>query len=176
MKRGLKFLATVALIGFVCTVSADNSTGKLLTGRAAMNDWTQDAPGVRHKITTADLPAPNESQSASNGPNVVKQPDGTQLHVPAGFKIEQIASGLRDPRFLLTAPNGDLFVTESRANQIKVLRDTSGDAKPEMTEIFAESGSTIPSASPFIRPVPTRNFSTSQTPPASFVSRIATAT
>ena len=88
-------------------------------------------PGVRRKITVADLPPPNESRSASNGPNIVQRPAGASLHVPAGFKIEEYASGLRDPRFLLTAPNGDIFVTESRADQIKVMRDTDGDGKPE---------------------------------------------
>ena len=30
----------------------------LLTGQAAFTDWNQQHPGVRHKITTADLPAP----------------------------------------------------------------------------------------------------------------------
>ncbi len=35
-------------------------------------------------------------------------------------------------------PNGDLFVVESRPNQIKVLRDTNGDGKPDLTETFAE--------------------------------------
>jgi hypothetical protein len=29
---------------------------------------------------------------------------------------------LRDPRFLLTAPNGDVFISENRADQIKVMR------------------------------------------------------
>jgi glucose/arabinose dehydrogenase len=48
------------------------------------------------------------------------------------------AGAFRDPRFLLTAPNGDIFVTESRANQIKVLRDTKRSGKPDVTEIFAE--------------------------------------
>jgi hypothetical protein len=58
-----------------------------------------------------------------NLPRVVGRPAGAQLNVPPGFKVDMYASGFRDPRFLLTAPKGDLFVTESRANQIKVLRD-----------------------------------------------------
>jgi glucose/arabinose dehydrogenase len=33
-----------------------------------------------------------------------------QLHVPDGFRVEKYAAGLRDPRVLLTAPNGDIFV------------------------------------------------------------------
>ena len=102
---------------------------KLLTGKAAMSDWTSDSPGVRRKITVAGLPPPNEKQSTSNGPDIVRQPEGAQWHVPAGFKIEPHASGFRDPRFLLTAPNGDIFLTESRADQIKVLRDTNGGGK-----------------------------------------------
>jgi hypothetical protein len=48
------------------------------------------------------------------------------------------ATGFRDPRFLLSAPNGDIFVVESRGNQINVLRDTNGDGKPDVIEIFAE--------------------------------------
>ncbi|PYJ23761.1 MAG: sorbosone dehydrogenase, partial [Verrucomicrobia bacterium] len=48
------------------------------------------------------------------------------------------ASGFRDPRFLLNAPNGDIFVSESRANRIKVLRDTKSNGKPDVVQIFAE--------------------------------------
>ena len=34
-------------------------------------------------------------------------------------------------------PNGDLFVAESRANRLRVLRDADGDGKPEVNEVFA---------------------------------------
>lgn len=105
-----------------------------------MGDWTGDAPGVRRQITVADLPPPNDTRSANNGPSEVPRPVGAQLHVPAGFQIEEYAAGFRDPRFLLTAPNGDLFVVESRANQIRVCRDTNGDGKPEQNELFTEGG------------------------------------
>ena len=111
---------------------------KLLSGKAAMGGWTSDAPGVRRKITVQDLPAPSSNVLAINPPHVVGRPADAQLQVPAGFKIELYASGFRDPRFLLTAPNGDIFVTESRRNQIKVLRDTKGSGKPDLTEIFTE--------------------------------------
>jgi glucose/arabinose dehydrogenase len=112
--------------------------GTLLTGKAAMGDWESDSPGVRRKITVADLPPPGSNVLAINMPRVVRRSAATQPKVPTGFKIELYASGFRDPRFLLTAPNGDTFVVESRANQIKVLRDTNGDGKPDLTEIFAE--------------------------------------
>src|SRR6266513_6294266 len=103
-----------------------------------MVDWTSDAAGVRRKIIVQDLPAPSSNALAINLPRVIDRPAGAQLQVPPGFKVDLYASGFRDPRFLLTAPNGDIFVTDSRANQIKVLRDTKSSGKPEITEIFAE--------------------------------------
>ena len=109
----------------------------LLTGKAAMGDWTSDAPGVTRKITVQDLPPPGSNALAINRARVVDRPADAQPKVPPGFKIELYATGFRDPRFLLSAPNGDIFVVESRANQIKVLRDTNGDGKPDVTEIFA---------------------------------------
>jgi glucose/arabinose dehydrogenase len=113
-------------------------SGMLLTGKAAMGDWKSDAPGVRRKITAEDLPPPSSNILSINRARIVNRPAGTLLRVPPGFKIELYAEGLRDPRFLVTAPNGDIFVVESRANQIKVLRDTNGDGKPDATETFAE--------------------------------------
>src|SRR5438093_12179382 len=113
-------------------------SGMLLSGKAAFGDWKSDAPGVRRKITVQDLPPPTSNILAINRARVVNRPAGVPLRVPPGFKIELYAEGFRDPRFLLTAPNGDIFVVESRANQIKVLRDTNGDGKPDATETFAE--------------------------------------
>src|SRR5438046_9879565 len=116
-------------------VAAENT---LLTGKAAMGDWKSDAPGVRRKITVNDLPPPSSNILAINRAHVVDRPAGTQLRVPPGFTIELYANGFRDPRFLLTAPNGDILVVESRGNQIKVVRDTTGDGKPDFPEAFPE--------------------------------------
>jgi glucose/arabinose dehydrogenase len=115
-------------------------------------DWHQDAPGVRHKITLADLPPPYATKSASNSPREVSRPAGAEPRVLPGFKIEQYASGFSYPRYLLTAPNGDLFVTESNENSVKVLRDTNGDGKPDVTETFANSGMNKPFGIAFYPP------------------------
>src|SRR6266487_2795651 len=130
------FIAATFSLGV--SIGAAAESGTLLTGKAAMGDWTTDAPGVRRKITVADLPAPSSNILAINLPRVIGRPANAQLQVPPGFKIDLYAGGFRDPRFLLTAPNGDIFVTESRANQIKVLRDPKNSGRPEITEIFAE--------------------------------------
>src|SRR5436305_10118938 len=134
------FLCAAVAAGFVVAVIITTAEEKaaVLTGKAAMGDWTSDAPGVTRKITVQDLPPPGSNALAINSPHVVNRPPGAQPKVPPGFKVELYAAGFRDPRFLLSAPNGDIFVVESRANQIKVLRDTNGDGKPDLTQTFAE--------------------------------------
>lgn len=131
-------------------VPAKGST--LLTGKAAMGDSTKDAPGLRRKITVQDLPPPSSNALAINLPRVARRPADAQLQVPASFKIDLYADGFRDPRFLLTAPNGDIFVVESRANKIKVLRDTKGNGKPDVVETFAERGLNKPFGIAFYSP------------------------
>src|SRR5213075_3592992 len=120
-----------AVFSFEAEVDAVAESGTVLTGKAAMGDWTSDAPGVRRKITVQDLPPPGSNAFAINRARVVERPADAQPKVPPGFKIELYATGFRDPRFLLTAPDGDIFVVESRANQIKMLRDSNADGKPD---------------------------------------------
>ncbi|MEO8439734.1 MAG: sorbosone dehydrogenase family protein [Spartobacteria bacterium] len=148
------FLVLAVSSAAICAFAAGESGHKLLTGQAAMGDWKEDAPGVRRKITVADLPPPNATRSASNGPKIVARPLGAELHVPAGFKVELYAEGFRDPRVLRTAPNGDIFVSESRANQIKVVRDKDGDGAPDLTEVFTETGLNKPFGLAFYPPGP----------------------
>jgi len=58
--------------------------------------------------------------------------------VPDGFRVETFAFGLTNPRMIRTAPNGDLFVVESDASRVRLLRDADADGKPELVQIFAE--------------------------------------
>jgi glucose/arabinose dehydrogenase len=145
-------ICIVLALGDSALTAAAAQTGTLLTGKAAMGDWTSDAPGVGRKITVQDLPPPSSNVLAINRARVVDRPANAQPQVPPGFKIGLYASGFRDPRFLLTAPNGDVFVAESRANQIKVLRDAKGNGKPDVTEVFAERGLNKPFGIAFYPP------------------------
>jgi glucose/arabinose dehydrogenase len=108
-----------------------------LTGKKALGDWTTDAPGVRRKITTAELAAPYETKSADNGARMVKRPEGAWPQAPRGFKVTEFTKGLQNPRKIVTAPNGDIFIAESQPGRIKVLRDSDRDGKPETIENFA---------------------------------------
>ena len=117
---------------------APNAPSATRTGRDALGDWTTDAPGVRRKLTVDDLPRPNETPSAKNLPKVVKRPEGAWPKAPEGFKVTEFATGLTNPRVIMTAPNGDIFLAESQAGRVKVLRDADGDGKPELVQVFAE--------------------------------------
>ena len=57
--------------------------------------------------------------------------------VPPGFRVALFAADLRGPRAMTGAPNGDVFVAETRAGRIRVLRAADGAAKPSETEVFA---------------------------------------
>jgi glucose/arabinose dehydrogenase len=111
--------------------------GDLLKGRDAFGDWTTDAPGVRRLITIADLPAPNDTPSSTNMPRLVPQPEGAWPKVPEGFTADLLAKGLDNPRKVITAPNGDLFIAESQPGRIKVLR-LGADGKVTTNQVFAE--------------------------------------
>ena len=101
--------------------------------------WRNDAPGQRHSIDLAALPAPFSTVSAGNGPEVVAPPENAALSVPPGFTVRLFASGLSGPRLLRVAPNHDIFIAETRANRIRVMRADDGASAPSRDEIFADS-------------------------------------
>jgi len=147
-----------ALISTFLAVTAGKNShaeerGPLLTGAAAFTDWRADAPGVRRKITPDDLPPPYATRPASNGPRVVRRPAHAQPKVPPGFQVDLFASRLDEPRTLVTAPNGDIFVAESAAGGIRVFRAADGDARPRESSVFA-SGLDQPFGIAFYPPGP----------------------
>ena len=101
-------------------------------------DWQNDAPGVRHQIRLDDLPLPYATASAGNAPQTVVQPAGASLSVPQGFQVKLFASGLSGPRLLRTAPNGDIFIAETREGRIRVLRAADGADAPSENTVFAD--------------------------------------
>ncbi len=64
------------------------------------------------------LPAPYATPAAANAPKVVPQPAGRTLEVPAGFKVEEFASGFEKPRYMLELPGGTVLVTDSVAKGV----------------------------------------------------------
>jgi glucose/arabinose dehydrogenase len=138
------------------TAPAPEVAGAKLSGmppKAPFTDFRFEKPGTIRKITVKDLPAPYATDSAQNGAEVVARPQNAWPVAPEGFKVELFASGLDNPRWLRTAPNGDIFLAESEPGRIRVFRGMTSDGKPEQTAIFA-SGLKRPYGIAFYPPGP----------------------
>jgi glucose/arabinose dehydrogenase len=129
--------AGLADSGFISFGHAQGASAPALDGMAAFGSWRDDAPGKRRHITADALPAPYASPSAGNTVRVVRPPADATLKVPPGFEIKEFASGLAGPRLLRAAPNGDIFVAETRAGRIRVLRPGENGAAASQNEVFA---------------------------------------
>ena len=152
-------LVLQALLAIASTFSASAQAQQDITGPAAYADWSQQKPGVMRKITSADLPAPFTTESVDNGPNLINRPSNAWPIAPPGFKVQLYAGGdaatpmqrsddIRKtygpnsgtfvmPRVIHTAPNGDLFLADSQAGSIFVLRGVTADGKAETVSEFA---------------------------------------
>ncbi len=155
-------IARLTLIALLAVAGASPSvlnaqTATTLTGQAAFTDWNQQKPGVRHKITVSDLPAPDPDESVNNTPHVVPRPANAWPIAPPGFKVTLYAGGdaapmqradnkehmalsggtFTMPRLIVTAPNGDLFLADSGAGTLFVLRGSGADGKAAQIEKFA---------------------------------------
>ena len=129
----MKTFATVIL----ALLSAPALAQPVRQGATAYGDWHGDSPGVARHISVLDLPAPSATSSASRGPRVVSRPAGAMPAVPPGFTAQIWATGLDMPRVLRTAPNGDVFLAESGAGNIRVWRPTTGASHPGGSTVFA---------------------------------------
>ena len=150
-------LAAVSLAIVALATAPSLAQQPLLTGQAAFTDWNQQHPGVRHKITVGDLPQPKPDEAVNNTPHVIPRPADAWPVAPAGFKVTLYAGGdakpmqradnvehmtlsggtFTEPRLIRTAPNGDLFLADSGAGIIFVLRGVGPDSKATHIEKFA---------------------------------------
>ena len=85
-----------------------------------------------------DLPEPFATESARNRARIVDRPSGAMPQVPDGFEVEVYAADFQNPRKMVLAPNGDLFVAQRRAGSIVIMRDTDDDGRHDTRSIFAE--------------------------------------
>jgi len=106
-------------------------------GQAAFTDYRHEHPGAARKITVADLPKPYATEAVDNGPRLVSRPADAWPQAPAGFSVSAYATGLAKPRLVRAAPNGDLFVVESEAGRIRVLRGTDAHGGVQRIETYA---------------------------------------
>jgi glucose/arabinose dehydrogenase len=84
------------------------------------------------------LPAPFATNSAGNGPDKVKPPAGFLPTVPPGFRLNVFAANFKRPRWLTVAPNGDIFLADTGAGEIVVLRDAQHTGGAQEREVFVD--------------------------------------
>jgi glucose/arabinose dehydrogenase len=153
----MRFAASFALIASAALLPTAVVAQQTITGQAAFADWNQQQPGVRRKITLADLPQPKPEEAVNNTPHVIPRPADAWPVAPAGFKVTLYAGGdsapmqradnkekmarstgtFTMPRLIKTAPNGDLFLADSGAGAIFILRGVGAHGKAAQIEQFA---------------------------------------
>src|ERR1035437_1454541 len=115
--------SALALIGGVSASLAIDYRG----GRSAYGDWHSDTPGLLRKVGPEDVVGPLETPAGANRSKVVPKPADAELKTMPGFKVEPFATGLTGARVLRIAPNGDIFLSQSRPDgKITVIRTAKG--------------------------------------------------
>ena len=153
----MKIPTLAAFAAAVTLFPANVPTDNLITGQSAFADWSQQEPGDHRKITIADLPEPKPWEAVDNTAHVIERPANAWPLAPAGFKVTLYAGGdappmqradnkqhmaigtgtFTMPRLIRTAPNADLFLADSGAGTIFVLRGVGSGGKAAQIEKFA---------------------------------------
>lgn len=100
---------------------------------AAPAAFAADQPGEIHRVNASDLPKPFATPAVENSSQKMVRPGGALPHVPKGFAVSVLVSGLKDARWLATAPNGDIFVSQPDEGRISIIHDGKAST-------FASSG------------------------------------
>ena len=131
------FITTLFLFATSPTISAQTPIPTPFVAPPLPEIVNFDRPNVI-SVDPAKLPPPFHTESARRSSKVIPQPANAKLVVPKGFKIKVFAEGdFRYPRWMALAPNGDVFVADSRANSVIVLRDTNKDGKADQRFVFS---------------------------------------
>lgn len=100
------FIGRVSLLFTFCLAALAGCS----ENKANYNDADTVVDSAKQKV---ELTAPYASKSVRNYCKVIGWPEGKTPTAPAGFKVTLFAGGLDNPRNILIAPNGDVFVSEA---------------------------------------------------------------
>lgn len=93
------------------------------------------------KNAAVNLPAPYATPSAKNGPKVVQRPAHTEFRVPAGFHVTEYASGFERPRFMLSGPSDEVFLSDFvEHGAVYVLTDSGKKRKVLVGDLYKPYG------------------------------------
>ncbi|TAH02263.1 MAG: sorbosone dehydrogenase family protein [Sphingobacteriales bacterium] len=138
------------------------STVILMGCNTISNSQTTPAANVKTGAgDTIELPKADTKTSKTNFSTVVAWPEGKTPTAPEGFIVTKFADGMKSPRNIVIAPNGDIIVVLSNSertiieqaankisgkansevqgksvNTIMLFRDENKDGKPEVVSTF----------------------------------------
>jgi glucose/arabinose dehydrogenase len=138
-RTAIGVFACGALLGAGLGCSTSSQTAN--EPSAAMDATVSAAPTANANSGKNPTASTNRITRRDEVPDGVTTSSG--LVVPRGFQVNIFADGLNNPRRITFAPGAtpqkyDVFVAESRANRIRVLRDNNGDGKADGRFTFAE--------------------------------------
>src|SRR5579864_5338269 len=102
------------------------SVAPVLVALWAGSSQAADLPGQTFNISSNSLAAPFATPASANSSLVIARPAGATPQVPAGFTASLFATDLFQPRWMLVAPDGDVFLTQPDAGKVSLLRETNG--------------------------------------------------
>jgi glucose/arabinose dehydrogenase len=120
----------------------------VMTGPKAFTNTASLSPGLARRITARDLPQPNPPavlprltmymHLAAGFAKPGKRPQDAMPKAPAGFKVEIfVSSGLRTPRQMRRAPNGDIFMADTGAGTVRIFRGITPEGQPRESSVYA---------------------------------------
>ena len=71
------------------------------------------AESSRRPVNWKVLPKPFHTPSSSNRPKLVPRPPGASLNLPEGFRVKEVASGFKLPRFMLLGPQDEVLLSDT---------------------------------------------------------------
>ncbi len=102
------------------------------------DDWKNDVPGRAHRIDLAKLPPAYDTPSTAKFPRLVPKPADANVKLPPGFTFSVFATGTTGARKMLLAPNGDIFLSETQANKVVVMRPSADGSHADQITTFAQ--------------------------------------
>jgi len=132
----------IPLLMFSLLLANAQSVSKKQQGSGGGSD--DGAALAHHMVTPESLPAPDMNKSGVSFQKVVPMPQGASLRTPPGFRLTTFAEGgFQVPRWMALAPNGDVFLADSRSGDVIVLRDSKQAGVADQRFVFA-AGLTMP--------------------------------
>src|ERR1700733_6604145 len=143
--RRMALIAGVGLARVLLLPAAKTDDMNVITGPKAFTNTASLSPGLARKITAQDLPQPQRPTVGGMFRMIgvdfhgnAKRPENAIPKAPAGFKVDLfVATGLSIPRQLRRAPNGDIFLTDTGAGTVRILRGVTADGKPRESSVYA---------------------------------------